>query len=62
LVDPSLVKLEPLRAVVEPGGEHTAGKLLVALPEPDAPATANVALKVDAPRAEKFILDRLVAT
>jgi purine nucleosidase len=59
LVDPSLVTIEPLRAVVEARGEHAAGKLLVARPTPEAPATADVALHVDAPRAEEFILGRL---
>jgi purine nucleosidase len=61
LIEPSLVVLEPLRAVVETGGEHTTGKLLVAPPAPDAPATAHVALGVDATRAERFIVDRLAA-
>jgi purine nucleosidase len=61
LIEPSLVKIEALQAVVETGGEHTAGKLLVALPEPATPATAGAALSVDAPRAERFILDRLAA-
>jgi purine nucleosidase len=59
LIEPSLLTTEPVRAVVETGGEHTAGKLLVALPAVDAPANAHVALGVDAPRAERFILDRL---
>jgi purine nucleosidase len=59
MIDPSLVTLEPLRAVVEAGGEHAAGTLGVELPAPDAPATAHVALGVDAPRAEQFIVDRL---
>jgi purine nucleosidase len=61
LIDPSLVMAEPLRAVVEPRGEYTVGKLLVALPAPGAPASASVALGVDAPRAEQFIVDRLTA-
>jgi inosine-uridine nucleoside N-ribohydrolase len=61
LIEPSLVTLEPLRAHVETRGEHTAGELLVALPVPDAPATASVALGVDAPRAERFIAGRLSA-
>jgi len=61
LIEPSLVTTEPLRAVVETAGEQTAGELLVALPVPDAPATADVALEVDAPRAERFIVDRLAA-
>jgi purine nucleosidase len=61
LIEPSLVVAKPLRAVVETGGEYTEGKLLVALPVPDAPATASVALAVDAPRAERFIVGRLAA-
>jgi purine nucleosidase len=61
LIEPSLLTMEPLRVVVETGGELTAGKLLVVLPSPDAPATARVALGVDAPRAERFILNRLAA-
>jgi purine nucleosidase len=61
LIEPSLLTLERLRAVVETGGGHTAGKLLVASPTPDAPATVGVALHVDATRAERFILDRLAA-
>ena len=47
--------------MVETGGELTAGRLLVAPPAQDAPATASVALEVDAPRAERFILDRLAS-
>jgi inosine-uridine nucleoside N-ribohydrolase len=61
LIEPSLLTLEALRAVVETEGEHTAGELLVTPPLPDAPATAGVALGVDAPRAERFIVDRLAA-
>jgi purine nucleosidase len=59
LIQPGLVRLEPVRAFVETRGEHTAGALLVALPTADAPATARVALEVDAPRAEQFIAERL---
>jgi inosine-uridine nucleoside N-ribohydrolase len=59
LIAPSLVTLEPLRAAVETGEEHTAGRLLVVPPTQDAPATADVALQVDTSRAERFILDRL---
>jgi len=61
LIEPSLVRTEPLRAVIETGAERTAGELRVALPVPEAPATASVALGVDAPRAERFIIDRLAA-
>jgi len=59
LIEPSLVTMEPRRAAVDTGEEHTAGKLLVALSAPDAPANADVAVAVDARRAERFILDRL---
>jgi purine nucleosidase len=59
LVEPSLLTMEPLHAVIETGGVHTTGKLLVAMPKQDAPANARVALGVDARRAERFILDRL---
>jgi purine nucleosidase len=62
LIEPSLVTPEPLLAVVESGEEPTAGKLLVAPPTQDAPATADVALHVDASSAERFILDRLATT
>ena len=61
LIEPALVRPEPLRTTVETGEAHTAGKLLIAPPTPDAPATSAVALQVDAPRAERFILDRLAA-
>jgi purine nucleosidase len=59
-IDPTLVRFEALRAVVETGGEQAAGKLLVALAEPGSPATAEVALDVDVERSETFIVDRLV--
>ena len=59
VIDPTLVRCEPVRAVVETAGEHTAGALLAAAPTPDAPATARIALAVDAARAERFIVDRL---
>jgi purine nucleosidase len=59
-IERSLVRLEPLRLVVETQGEHTAGAMLAALPKPDAPATAEVALEVDGRRAEEFIVDRLI--
>lgn len=62
LIEPSLVTTEPLRALIETRGEHTAGELLVALPVSDMPATASVALGVDAPRAERLIVDRLAAS
>jgi purine nucleosidase len=59
-IDPTLVTLEPARVMIETQGEHTAGEMLVALPEAGAPATASVALAVDRARAERFIVERLV--
>ena len=59
VIRPELVKWESLHAVVETGGTHTAGKLLVKPPAEGSPATAEVALGVSAQEAEHFILGRL---
>jgi purine nucleosidase len=59
-IEPTLVTWSSVRAVVETQGEHTAGATLVALPTPDKPATADVALDVDVERAERFIVERLL--
>ncbi|MCX6033219.1 MAG: nucleoside hydrolase [Chloroflexi bacterium] len=59
LLDPSLVELQPVRITIETQGEHTAGATLVSLPTAEAPATARIALRVDAPAAERFIVERL---
>jgi purine nucleosidase len=58
-VEPSLVRLDSLRVLIETQGEHTAGAMLAALPEPEKPTNAEVALEVNAHRAEQFIVDRL---
>ena len=60
LIDPTLVKTEPVRVLIETRGEYTTGKMLVALPTKDKPATANIALDVDVERTERFMVDRLV--
>ncbi len=59
VIQPELVRWESLHAVVETGGTHTAGKLLVKPPAEGSPATAEVALGVSAQEAEHFILGRL---
>lgn len=59
LIEPGLARLEPVRVFVETRGEHTAGALLASLPTAESPATARVALQVDAQRAEEFIVERL---
>jgi purine nucleosidase len=59
LLDPTLVEFQPVRITVETQGEHTAGATLASLPTHEAPATAAIALRVDAARAEEFIVGRL---
>jgi purine nucleosidase len=59
-IDSTLVTWQPVRALIETGGEHTAGALLVAPPSVDGPAPAQVALDVEIERSERFIIDRLV--
>ena len=59
MIRPELVKWESLHAVVETGGTHTAGKLLVKLPAEGSPATAEVALGVAVQQAERFIQGRI---
>lgn len=59
-VEPSLVAWEPVHTVIETEGRYTAGKLLVKRPTQTESATAQIALTLDAPRTETFILERLV--
>jgi purine nucleosidase len=61
LANPELLAMTPVRAVIETGGEHTAGALLASQPTTEAPVTALVALAVDPPEAEGFIVGRLAA-
>lgn len=61
LVDPSLMSLVPVRLVIETQGEHTAGMMLVGKPDLGAPANAQIALDVDVPRAERFIVERVAS-
>ncbi len=59
VIRPELVRWESLHAVVETGGTHTAGKLLVRPPAESSPATAEIALGVNAAQAEAFIIGRI---
>ncbi len=59
VIESTLVKWEPVHAVVETGGIHTAGELLVKRPAEPEQVTAQVALSVDPQRAETFIVERL---
>ena len=59
VIRPELVKWASLHAVVETGGTHTTGKLLVRPPAEGSPATAEVALGVSVAQTEAFIVGRI---
>jgi purine nucleosidase len=59
-IDATLVSWQPVRAVIETAGEHSAGQLLVSALSAGAAETARVALDVDVERSERFIVDRLM--
>lgn len=59
-IEPGLVELAPLHVAVETQGRLTSGMTVMRAPADDRPATAAVALTVDAARAEEFIVERLV--
>ena len=61
LLQPDLVGWEPVRALIETEGRHTAGQMLVAAPTEAACATADIALTVDSERAEAFIVSRVAS-
>jgi purine nucleosidase len=58
VIQPDLLRWEHVRAVIETGGRHTAGQLLASAADRDT-ATAEIALGVDAARAEQFITGRI---
>jgi purine nucleosidase len=60
LIRPDLVKWTPIHAQVETGGEYSAGKLIAAAPTQDKDANVEIALRVDAPAAQRFIVERLL--
>jgi purine nucleosidase len=60
VIEPGLVDLVPLNVAVETQGRLTTGMTVMRAPTDDRPATAAVALSVDAARAEEFIVERLV--
>ena len=59
VVASDLVGLEPVRVDVELSGEHTTGATLMRAPTETLPANARVALRVDAPAFEEFLVERL---
>jgi purine nucleosidase len=60
VIEPGLVETVPLHVAVETQGRLTSGMTAMRAPTDTLPATAAVALAVDAARAEEFIVDRLV--
>ena len=48
-----------LHVDVETGGSFTSGATLARTPTVDAPANVQVALEVNAPRFEEFLIERL---
>ena len=60
MLRPDLVEWTPIHAQVETGGEHSAGKLIPSAPTAERGANAEIALHVDAPAAERFIVERLL--
>lgn len=61
VLQPDLVKTTPLHVSVDYTTELDPGRLICTEPTPDAPANADVALEVDAPRFEALLLERLTA-
>jgi purine nucleosidase len=61
LIRPDLVEWTPVYAQVETGGEYSAGKLVASAPTQSRAANAQVALRVDVPAAQQFIIERLLA-
>jgi purine nucleosidase len=59
LVRSDLLGMVDLRVEVETEGQHAAGMTLMRRPTAEAAATARVALTVDAPSAEEFVVGRL---
>jgi purine nucleosidase len=59
-IEPGLVETVPLHVAVETQGRLTSGMTVMRAPTERLPATAAVALTVDAGRAEEFIVERLV--
>lgn len=60
VVNPGLVEFVPGNVAVETQGRLTTSMTVMRAPADARPETAKVALRVDATRAERFILDRLL--
>lgn len=61
LLEPALTQKAELHVAVETQGTYGAGVTFMRKPTASLPANANVALRVDAEQAERFIVDRLAS-
>jgi purine nucleosidase len=59
LLQPNLIKSQPLHVIIETTGHHTTGATLMKLPSDSAPANAHVALEVEEEGARELILHRI---
>jgi len=59
IVQPDLLTWHELAVDVELAGRMTAGMTVACQPGPERPATARVAMEVDAVAAERFIVERI---
>jgi purine nucleosidase len=59
VIQPDLVKLRSVHIDIELKGQFTLGASLMRTPTDQFPANAQVALEVDAERAETFLMERL---
>jgi len=60
ILQPDLVELTPVHIEVELAGRVTAGQTVAWVPSENHPENARIALRVDAGRAERYIIDRLM--
>jgi purine nucleosidase len=60
ILAPDLVEYTPVHVEVETTGRLTGAQTVVWAPGEHHPENARIALRVDAPRAERYIIDRLM--
>ena len=61
-IDPTFCRTAPLFVQVETRGDLTSGATVTAPPTEAAPANALACVEVDAPRFERFFVDRIAGT
>jgi purine nucleosidase len=60
ILEPSLVEFTPVHVEVETTGRFTSAMTVVRAPSETYPENAKIALRVDADRAEKYIIEQLL--